>query len=330
MCKFMFRLKFLSALTLLLIGMAGVNKAYLKPKEVVYELVSSGRPDVRFNDVPCGVYVSTKCDQDNSQIHDTSELTPKMRKKVAKMVSFRFTPDISEFFNESFKKYVRNTGIPTGSDRNNDYYLNAKLREYKIMDNIGSAKCSVIIEWELENPNNRVVLDGTAKGNYTMSPGQNIVDALDKAYSKALEDINWREIVAELKNSQPDSKRADQEKQKQVTGDGDTALEHTVIRWYIVSSPNGADVSWRVVSSTPDVKNTNASYVGTTPYETTESFDIRGLKWENSGNVQIEITCDKPGYLPQRRRFNLRQAIEQREISAKFNLVKDNEAHSEE
>lgn len=120
-----------------------------------------------------------------------------------------------------------------------------------------------------------------------------------------------------------DHRRPDLERNSRVVGDGNTALEHTIIRWYIISSPMGADVSWRVISSTPDVKNTNASYVGTTPYETTEAFDIRGLRYQNSGDVQIEITCEKLGYLPQRRRFNVRQAIDQKEISAKFNLVRE-------
>lgn len=118
-------------------------------------------------------------------------------------------------------------------------------------------------------------------------------------------------------------RRPDLERNRSVDGDGDTALEHTIIRWYIISAPMGADVSWRVISSTPDVKNTNATYIGTTPYETTEAFDIRGLRYQNSGDVQIEITCEKPGYLPQRRRFNVRQTIDQKEISAKFNLVRE-------
>ena len=59
-------------------------------------------------------------------------------------------------------------------------------------------------------------------------------------------------------------------------------MEHTIIRWFIDSSPKGADVNWRVVSSTPDVKNTNQNYLGTTPYESTESFDIKGLTFNNS------------------------------------------------
>ena len=110
---------------------------------------------------------------------------------------------------------------------------------------------------------------------------------------------------------------------KKVTGEGNTALESTIIRWYIDSSPKGADVSTRVVSSTSDVKNTNQNYVGSTPYETTEAFDIKGLTFNNSGDVQIEVTCEKAGYITQKKRFNLRQAIEQKEISTKFNLVKD-------
>ena len=113
------------------------------------------------------------------------------------------------------------------------------------------------------------------------------------------------------------------EANKQVAGDGNTALESTVIRWYLDSSPKGADVSMRIVSSTPEVKNTNQNYVGTTPYETTETFDVKGLTYNNSGNVQIEVTCEKAGYITQKKRFNVRQAIDQKEISTKFNLIKE-------
>ncbi len=110
---------------------------------------------------------------------------------------------------------------------------------------------------------------------------------------------------------------------KPVEGTGNTALESTIIRWYVVSAPAGADVQWRVVSSTPDVKNTNQSFLGSTPYESTGSFDIMGLTYNNSGNVQIEISCEKIGYITQRKRFNIRQAIDQKEISTKFNLIKE-------
>ena len=142
---------------------------------------------------------------------------------------------------------------------------------------------------------------------------------MNEAYANALEDVDWDRIAFFLTKSST----AALEGNKQVSGDGDTALESTVIRWFIDSSPKGADVSIRVVSSTPEVKNTNSNYVGSTPYETTETFDIKGLTFNNSGNVQIEVSCEKAGYVTQRRRFNLRQAIDQKEISAKFNLVKE-------
>ena len=182
---------------------------------------------------------------------------------------------------------------------------------------------NVVLEYELLNSDGTPILSSTiVTGTHNVGlilNAERMSKVINSTLNNAFEQINWQAIADQLKVHD----RPAAERQKQVKGDGDTALEQTVIRWYIVSSPAGADVSWRVVSSTPDVKNTNASYVGTTPYETTETFDIRGLKFDNSGNVQIEVTCEKPGYLPQKRRFNLRQAIEQREISENFNLVKD-------
>ena len=142
---------------------------------------------------------------------------------------------------------------------------------------------------------------------------------MNTAYANALKDIDWDRIAFFLKRAASPAL----EKNKQVTGAGNTALESTVIRWYVDSTPKGADVSTRIVSSTSEVKNTNQNYVGSTPYETTETFDVKGLTFNNSGNVQIEVVCEKPGYIAQKKRFNLRQAIEQKEISTKFNLVKE-------
>lgn len=107
------------------------------------------------------------------------------------------------------------------------------------------------------------------------------------------------------------------------TNNENDALEHSVIRWYITSKPLGADVYWRVVSSSSDVKNTNQNFLGSTPYESTEILDIKGLNKNNVGNVQIEISIEKDGYVAQKKRFNLEQVIDQKEISTKFNLVKD-------
>ena len=103
---------------------------------------------------------------------------------------------------------------------------------------------------------------------------------------------------------------------------GATALERTIIRWAIDSDPQGARVFYRVVSSIPAVvKNTNETYLMTTPYEETRSFNILGLTYENSRDVQIEIKVVKSGYEAQVKRFNVRQAIDQNEISSFFVLV---------
>lgn len=302
---------------ILSIFIAGVS-VNAKPREITYELSCSAQPSVHFNNLNQGLFIMTGCDVDNSQIHDLSQLTEKERKAVVKKVKFSFKPDVAYFFEESFKRYVSKSGFSIGYDRNSSYILKAKLKEFKCTDGIGGAPCTVVIEWSLLSPERLTVLEGEAKGKKVLVAGQAIPDVLDIAYGLALADIDWQGIAHYLNRdvSQDDAK---------VTGDGSTNLEHTVIRWYILSNPQGADVSWRVVSSTPDVKNTNSKFVGTTPYETTESFDIRGMKYDNSGNIQIEITCEKVGYITQTKRFNLRQAIDQKEITTKFNLVKDSE-----
>lgn len=289
----------------------------LKPRHQTVELTCSARPENRYTDLNHGLRLTVTSDVLNSSIYDTSELSAKAAKQLNGL--FDFTPSIKEFVDESMSTYIRSMGISLGRDRESDYSLRVRVREFKVVDGTSAARITVIMDYTLGNTDGETILQQTARGRYSMSAGQAIADAIDKAYTKALASMDWDGIADALKVH----RRADQEKQKKVKGDGDTALEHTVIRWYIASSPAGADVSWRVISSTPDVKNTNSTYVGTTPYETTESFDIRGLKFENSGNVQIEVTCEKNGYLPQKKRFNLRQAIEQREISAKFNLVKE-------
>ena len=107
---------------------------------------------------------------------------------------------------------------------------------------------------------------------------------------------------------------------------GKTTLEQTIIRWMIDSDPQGARIFYRVISSIPsEVKNTNETYLQTTPFEETKTFNILGLTYENSRDVQIEIKLVKNGYEPQVKRFNVRQAIDQQEISTFFMLVKKEE-----
>jgi hypothetical protein len=105
---------------------------------------------------------------------------------------------------------------------------------------------------------------------------------------------------------------------------GNTDLERTIIRWTFDSDPRGSRIFWRVISSVPDaVKNTNETYLTTTPYEETRSFNILGLTYENSRDVTVEIKLSKKGYHDQVKRYNVRQAIDQQEISGFFDMVED-------
>lgn len=234
-------------------------------------------------------------------------------------------PNVLSFVTESTRRYMRTMGFNLDSDISTDYMMSLVIREYHIsyLSGIGwSATVSMSLEVydanrQLVYPNVSVVGRSSQNGsptNFTIA-----TQVINEAYINALKDVDWDKIAYFLRKASKPS----QEANKQVQGEGNTSLESTVIRWYLDSAPKGADISLRIVSSTPEVKNTNQNYVGSTPYETTETFDIVGLTYNNSGNVQIEVTCEKAGYITQKKRFNLRQAIDQKEISTKFNLIKE-------
>lgn len=172
------------------------------------------------------------------------------------------------------------------------------------------------------------VKDGYAKGMETVKPTITQI-------SKNKYNFEWpKNVICEFhEESQSKAYNADKtipkgEANKQVSRDnaGQTSLERTIIRWYFESEPQGARVFWRVISSVPaEVKNTNETYLGTTPYEDTRSFNIQGLSYENSRDVQIEIKVRRKGYIDQTKRFNVRQAIDQQEVSSFFEMVKSDE-----
>ena len=234
-------------------------------------------------------------------------------------------PDITSFVTESTKRYMRTMGFNLDADISTDYLLTLTIKEYNLSYLSGMGWSGTIaLDIEVHDHNRQLVYPNvTAIGRANINGSSNnytlAQQTINQAYTNALEDIDWDRIAFFLKRASSPT----MEGNKKVTGEGNTALENTIIRWYVDSSPKGADVSARIISSTSDVKNTNQNYVGSTPYETTESFDIKGLTFNNSGDVQIEITCEKAGYITQKKRFNLRQAIEQKEISTKFNLVKE-------
>ena len=169
------------------------------------------------------------------------------------------------------------------------------------------------------------VKDGYVKGEEILKP---LITPGKKSYY-----FNWPETV--IHEFTPMKKAPVKEKdttvpagelKKSVSRDnpGKTSLERSIIRWYFDSAPQGARIFWRVISSVPDeVKNTNELWLGTTPFEETRSFNIQGLSYENSRDVQIEIKVKCKGYIEQNKRFNVRQAIDQQEISSFFDLVEE-------
>ncbi len=95
-----------------------------------------------------------------------------------------------------------------------------------------------------------------------------------------------------------------------------------VLRWFFDSDPRGARIFYRIISNVPQqVKNTNESYMTTTPLEETRALNIPGLTYENSADVVIEIKLTKRGFEDQVKRYNVRQALDQQEISGFFELV---------
>ncbi|MBQ7311430.1 MAG: hypothetical protein IJW88_07880 [Alistipes sp.] len=252
-------------------------------------------------------------------------LVTKYDASATSLPSVSVTPNVRSFVSESVRRYMRTMGFNLDADVATDYMMNLTIKDFNLgyLSGIGWS-ATVMLEVCVYDSNRQLVYPkvvATGRANmqasaYNFMYGNQVINT---AYANALEDIDWDRIAYFLKKASTPKLEAN----KQVQGEGNTALESTVIRWFFDSTPRGADVYMRVVSSTPDVKNTNSNYVGTTPYEATEAFDIKGLTYNNSGNVQIEVMVEKAGYAPSMKRFNLRQVIDQKEISSKFNLVKN-------
>ena len=149
-----------------------------------------------------------------------------------------------------------------------------------------------------------------------------MLEATKEIMKRFRDDINYNSerIISNLGIEQTTARK---ESSKPADNLGTTALDQTIIRWDVQSRPQGADIFWRVVSKTPNVKSTNNKYLTTTPYEATKSLDIKGLTYQNSSNVRIILRCEKDGYLPQEKEYDVRMVLDQEEISSFFRLVKE-------
>lgn len=298
----------------------GIFKPAPAPAPKVLNLALVGNiQSNKFINLDYGIRLSVKDARANTKVLQKYDASATYLPQVS------VAPDVYSFVGESTRRYMRTLGFNLDADVATDYMMTLTIKEYNVsyLSGIGWAAVAELGVEVYDNHRQLVYPNVSAVGRANMQGSANDFNLasgiLNKAYANALGDIDWDRIAFFLKKQSSPKLEAN----KQVSGDGNTALESTVIRWFLDSTPKGADVSMRIVSSTPEVKNTNQNYVGTTPYETTEVFDVKGLTYNNSGNVQIEVTCEKAGYISQKKRFNLRQAIDQKEISTKFNLIKE-------
>lgn len=298
---------------------AALNNLPTPPNTINLYLEDDGIRN-QFVNLDYGIRLNVKDNRDSEYLLNKFDANPTYRTGCAQT-----SGRMIEFVGESARRYMRNLGFTLNADVSTDYLMTITIQEYTVGYYTGTGwKGTVKLGIEVYDRDNKLIYPNvTATGSDVVKASASSEsapsEALSGAFGYALKDIDWDKIAFFLKKSSSPK----QEANKQVSGNGDTALESTVIRWFITSKPQGADVTWRIVSSTPDVKNTNSNYLGSTPYESTETFDVKGLTYNNAGNVQVEISCEKEGYITQRKRFNLLQAIDQKEISAKFNLVKD-------
>ena len=212
--------------------------------------------------------------------------------------------------------YVKSMGFKE-MNSGQDFTLTITLN--KIDVNTWNGKVDVTLGVKMTDASGAVIYNQEAMAAGTSVT--NVPRCLNETYTQALEQINWVQIASFLKVE----RLAKYEPSKQVEGLGTTALEQTIIRWDVQSRPQGADIFWRVVSKTPNVKSTNNKYLNTTPYEATKSLDIKGLTYQTAGNVRIILRCEKEGYLPQEKEYDVRMVVDQEEISAFFRLVKEGE-----
>lgn len=217
-------------------------------------------------------------------------------------------------FNMAIIKYVHAMGLVEMTP-GTDYRLKITIISADANSRTGSRKMELNVSL-LDNNGKEVFSqkDLSSTGPYALFSA----NMFDELLTQTLEQINWNRIASILKSDKPTTNQI-------VKGNGNTELEQTIVRWDVQSRPQGADLFWRVVSKTPEVKSTNNKYLMTTPYEATKAMDIKGLTYQTASNVRIILRCEKDGYLPQEKEFDVRMILDQEEISAFFKLVKEDE-----
>ena len=291
-----------------------------QPQTINLALVAQPMAD-KYANLEYGIRLNIEDGRSNKQIIQMYDAAATSKPTV------NVNPGIGSFVPESMRRYMRTMGFNMDADVATDYLMQVTIKEFHVdwLSGIGW-QGTVIMDIKVFDHNRSVVYPTTEVAGRASVYGNAsslgaAQQAINQAFVSALEDVDWDRIAYFLHRSNDPSKEGN----KKVQGEGNTALEHLVVHWNVNSRPQGADVEWRVISKTPEVKNQNYKYLETTPYEGTETLDIKGLTYNNSGLVQIEIKVSKKGYLTQTRKYDVRSIIDDNDVSYMFRLVPEEE-----
>lgn len=238
---------------------------------------------------------------------------------TTKLPDVQANSDVMAFVSEGARQYMRTMGFNLDADIATDYLLQLNISEFHVdfLSGIGWSG-TVILQISVSDHNRTLIYPNVeAEGRATTSgDATNFVaanTALNQAYANALADIDWDRVAFFLHQAK--------ENKKQAGNDNEVPLDQVTVHFTIDSRPRGADIYWRVVSNTPEVKNQPYKYLQTTDYESTETLNIKGLTRENAGNVQIEIKVEKDNFYPKSTKLSVLSLIDDNDVSKMFKLV---------
>lgn len=291
-----------------------------QPQTINLALVEQPQAD-RYTNLEYGIRLNVQDGRSDKRIIQVYDAVATSKPSV------NVNPNIGSFIPESMRRYIRTMGLNLDADVATDYLMQVTIKEFHTdwLSGLGW-NGTVIMDIKIFDHSRNLVYPTTEVAGRANIYGSSTSiplaqQAINKAYAAALADIDWDRVAFFLHRANNPKDEAN----KKVTGEGNTALEHLTVHWNVNSRPQGADVSWRVISQTPEVKNQNYKYLETTPYEGTETINIKGLTYNNAGNVQIEIKCEKKGYYSQTRKLNILSLVDDNDVSYLFKLVPEDE-----
>ena len=276
--------------------------------------LTSSAPEDKYPNLAYGVQLNFRDDRANSRfihVYDAS---------ATQQPDLTVNPAIQRFVPNAIRQYMRTMGFRMDSDPSSDYFMEVELNEFHAdyLSGVGWSGV-VLMTVKVTDHEQKTVFPATeVEGRSNMS-GSPYVEGfanhvINQAFAEALKDVDWDRIAFNLHKPKTEDKTSSEDK-----------IRKTPIFWSIESRPQGADIYWRVSSSTDEVKNQTSKYLGTTQYEATEALNIKGLTFDNASEVEIVIKCEKDGYASQTKKVNVSSALDEKEILMFFKLVKNEE-----